>query len=131
MKRANAIIEYTVLIAIVIAALTGMNSYLKRVVQAHIKRETDQHLRMPSSFLWQSSVTFSRQETEHDRREYARGDTVVNVTSRSPRVTLQAPSPPGVPVAGLHAQDAASAPPGQDNPDNQTSDEQIEVPAAD
>ncbi|MEI8349611.1 MAG: hypothetical protein WCI77_05615 [Candidatus Omnitrophota bacterium] len=131
MRKANAIIEYTFIIAIVISALAGMNAYLKRVVQAHIKRETDEHLYMPSSFLWQSSVTFRRQETEHDRREYAHGDTVVNVTSRSPSVSLHAPSPPGVPVAGIHAQDAASAPPGQSNPSNPTSDEQTEVPAAD
>ncbi|MFA5008571.1 MAG: hypothetical protein WC546_05060 [Candidatus Omnitrophota bacterium] len=108
MKKANAMMEYSVLIFIVIAAIAGLNFALKRHFQAFIKSEADEHIRQPSPFLWQSSVKFSTQTASQDRYEFVGGDTVVNSNLETPYTVLSAPPPPYMPgVAGLSAQDAA------------------------
>lgn len=120
MKKANAITEYSVLIFIIISAIGGLNFVLKRHFQAFIKSEADEHIRQPMPVIWQSSVTFSGQSTTQDRREFVGGDSVVTSNLEAPHTTLSAPPPPhAIGTASLHIQDAASAPPSQDNPEHQ------------
>jgi len=123
MRKANAIIEYSVLIFIIIAAIAGLQYTVKRHFQGFVKSETDEHLRQPVPLLWQSSVTFSKQNFSQDRDEFVGGDTVVVSDAQTSFTTLSAPPPsvqgisaPG--SAGLHVQDAALPPPQQNNPEN-------------
>ncbi|UCC95656.1 MAG: hypothetical protein JSW40_02625 [Candidatus Omnitrophota bacterium] len=115
--KASAIIEYSILLFIVVGFLAGIHYFLKRHVQARIRAETNRYVRRPMAFLWQSSVTTTTQDTEHDRRERVGGDVVVQATTRINQDTVAVSPPPmGVPVASLHVQDAATSPPGQQNP---------------
>jgi hypothetical protein len=123
MRKANAIIEYSVLIFIIIAAIAGLQYTVKRHFQSFVKEQTDSQLRQPVPLLWQSSVTFSNQKFSQDRDEYVGGDTVIVSDAQTSFTTLSAPPPsvqgvsaPG--AAGLHVQDAALPPPQQNNPDN-------------
>jgi len=120
MKKANALAEYSVLIFIVIAAIMGLNYALTRHFQAFIKSESDEHISQPIPFIWQETLKFSSQSVTQDRYEEVGGDTVVISDSNAPYTTLTAPPPPVViGSASLHVQDAASAPPSQDNPEHQ------------
>jgi hypothetical protein len=120
MKKANALAEYSVLIFIVIAAIMGLNYALTRHFQAFIKSEADEHISQPIPFIWQETLKFSSQSVTQDRYEEVGGDTVVISDLNAPYTTLTAPPPPVViGSASLHVQDAASAPPSQDNPEHQ------------
>jgi len=115
MKRANAILEYGILLFIVVGFLSGIHYYLKRHIQARVKHEVDTQLRRPIPFLWQSSVTFSKVETTYDKGEEIGADIVVDSNTKIRRTTLSAP-PPVMIAAGLHSQDAARPAPTQNNP---------------
>lgn len=122
-RKANALIEYSVLIFIIIAAIAGLNFALRRHFQAFVKTEADEHIREPSPFLWQSSLKFSKQQASQDRNEFVGGDTIINANLEAPYTVLSAPPPPYMPgVAGLHAQDAALPPPSQQEPGQERSD---------
>jgi len=124
MKKASAIAEYSVLIFIVIAAIMGLNLALKRHFQAFIKSEADEHISQPMPFIWQETVKFSSQSVTQDRYEEVGGDTVVISNLSAPYTTLTAPPPPvTIGAASLHVQDAASAPPSQDNPEHQAEED--------
>ncbi|MCM8797130.1 MAG: hypothetical protein NC923_04545 [Candidatus Omnitrophica bacterium] len=41
-KRAQSILEYAMIVAVVAAALAAMNTYLKRSIQANLKNLEDQ-----------------------------------------------------------------------------------------
>jgi hypothetical protein len=132
MKKANAIAEYSVLIFIVIAAIAGLQFTLKRHFQEFIRSEADEHVRQPMPFIWQETVKFSKQSVTQDRYEEVGGDTVIVSDMSAPYTTLTAPPPPvTVGFAGLHVQDAASAPPGQDNPSHQRQSHTPQVVATD
>lgn len=119
MRKANALIEYSVLIFIIISAIAGLQYTVKRHFQGFVKDQTDKHLRQPVPLLWQSSVTFSNQNFSQDRDEYVGGDTVVTSDAQTSFTTLSAPPPPHVPgVASMHVQDAALPPPQENNPEN-------------
>ncbi|MFH1771302.1 MAG: hypothetical protein ABH872_00625 [Candidatus Omnitrophota bacterium] len=117
-KKGNAIVEYSVLLFIVIGFLSSMHYFLNRHIQARVRHETNQKVRRPMPFIWQSSVEFSSQKANHDRKEYAYGDTIVESDFQTSYTVLSAPPPPKVPlpIASLHIQDAAMPAPGQSNP---------------
>ncbi|MDD4955451.1 MAG: hypothetical protein PHP17_05390 [Candidatus Omnitrophica bacterium] len=124
MKRASTLIEYSVLIFIVIAAIMGLNAVLKRNFQAFIKSEADEHVRQPMPFIWQETVKFTSQSSTQDRYEEVGGDTTIISNLNAPYTTLTAPPPPvSIGAASLHVQDAASAPPSQDNPEHQAEED--------
>jgi hypothetical protein len=128
MKKANAIAEYSVLIFIIIAAIAGLQFALKRHFQQFIRSEADEHIRQPMPFIWQETVKFTKQSVTQDRYEEVGGDTVTISDLSAPYTTLTAPPPPvTIGAAGLHAQDAASAPPGQENPDHQAEEDQRKI----
>lgn len=109
--------QYSILIFIIIAAIAGLNFALKRHFQAFIQTEADEHIRQPIPTIWQSSLKFSTQTATQDRVESVGGDTVVTSDMQSPYTVLSTPPPPVAPgKATLHVQDAASAPQKQDNP---------------
>lgn len=119
LSKANAMVEYSVLIFIIIAVIAGMQFTLRRHFQGFIKSEADEHIYQPSSFLWQSSVKFSSQTAVQDRLEEVGGDTVVTSDLNAPYTVLSAPPPPYMPgVAGLHSQDAALPHGGQQQQDH-------------
>jgi uncharacterized protein (UPF0333 family) len=41
MKKAQSVLEYAILIAVIVAALTGMHVYVQRSVQANLKMIED------------------------------------------------------------------------------------------
>lgn len=128
MKKANALVEYSVLIFIVVAAIMGLNAALKRHFQAFIKSEADEHIRQPMPFIWQETVKFSSQSSVLDRQEEVGGDTVIVSDLSAPYTALTAPPPPvSIGAASLHVQDAASAPPSQDNPEHQAEEDQRRI----
>jgi len=128
MKKANALAEYSVLIFIVVAAIMGINYALTRHFKAFIKSEADEHISQPIPFIWQETLKFSSQSVTQDRYEEVGGDTVVISDSNAPYTTLTAPPPPVViGSASLHVQDAAGAPPSQDNPTHDRKDNQTTI----
>jgi hypothetical protein len=128
MKKANAIAEYSVLIFIIIAAIAGLQFALKRHFQQFIRSEADEHIRQPMPFIWQETVKFSKQSVTQDRYEEVGGDTVTISDMSAPYTTLTAPPPPVViGSASLHVQDAASAPPSQDNPEHKAEEDQRRI----
>ena len=130
MKKANAILEYGILLFIVVGFLAGIHYYLKRNIQARIKHEVDTQLRRPMPFLWQSSVGFMKVETTWDKTEEVGGDITIDTNTKIRSTTLSAPPPPVMITSGLHSQDAARPAPMQSNPKhNQTDDERKIQPA--
>ena len=128
MKRANAIAEYSVLIFIIIAAIAGLQFALKRHFQEFIRSEADEHIRQPMPFIWQETVEFSKQSVTQDRYEEVGGDTVIISDMSAPYTRLTAPPPPvTIGAASLHVQDAASAPPSQDNPSHDRKDNETKI----
>ena len=116
MKKANAILEYGILLFIIVGFLAGIYYYLKRNIQVRVKHEIDTQLRRPIPFLWQSSVTFSKVDTTWDKDEEVGGDITIDSNTKIRSTTLSAPPPPVMNVAGLHSQDAARPAPMQSNP---------------
>lgn len=117
--KANAIMEYSILLLTVVAFLGGIYYHLKRNIQARVRAETKHELERPIPFLWQASVTATRSSSDFDRTEQVGGDVEVRAEQENTYVALYAPPPPGMNAAGIHSQDAAWPPPMQDNPEHQ------------
>ena len=115
MKRANVILEYSVLLFAVVGFLVAINSHLRRSVQGRVKAEADKHMHYGKGFLWQGSSTSSSQSAVHDRYEFDGGEVSVKAKNSSDFDTVNYPTPPGAPASGLHAQDAAQPAPKQKN----------------
>jgi len=130
-RKANAILEYSVLMFIIVGFLVSIHYMVKRNVQARLKAESDHYLRHGQGLEWGSDITFSRSETDYERKEEAGGDVVIQSEVESNYLKLAAPPPsvPGkVPLIGgssvmdhkqsvMHVQDVAGAPPLPQYPD--------------
>ena len=134
MRKANAILEYGILLFIVIGAVAGIHYFLKRHIQARVRREARSEGLVqglsadpgPGQGLeWGSSITIiPRSKTTFDRHEEVGGDVTTRVVTESSQITLQAPVPS---IRGwsamehkgsaLHVQDAPTAAPTPDYPD--------------
>jgi hypothetical protein len=126
MKKSNAILEYGILIIIVVAALAGMYYFLQLHIKGYVKKTTDTTLRRPIPFLWQGGVNINIQNVTNDRRETFNGEIEDKATMDASFTSIQAPVPPYIDVAGLHAQDAP-APGSQTNPKHKLREDRNEV----
>lgn len=131
MKKANAIIEYSIVIIIVVAAIAGINYLLKRSIQAKIKDEIDTlspHGRGFGLEWEENTLNWRKAHTEFDRVEDIGANTVTQFKTRESFFTLSLPMPPYVMEhhnASRDVQDVAVTPPQLDNPDhNNDSDDQ-------
>ena len=104
-KKANAILEYTILLSIVVFAFSGITQYGERVIKGYVKKVNDSELKKPIPFLWQGALIVSKEEYNSNRIETYNGNIVDISTSSGSSLSLQAPTPPYIDVAGLHTQD--------------------------
>lgn len=135
MKKANALVEYGILLMIVVGAVAGINSYLKRHIQARIIDEADreglvQGLSVrggsgPGQGLeWASSMTIGGSHSSTNRLESPGPDVIFSSQSTTTSFTGQTPVPS---IKGWSAmehkgsaisvQDSPSAPTVPDYPD--------------
>jgi hypothetical protein len=123
-KKANAIIEYSVVIAIIVAAIAGINHFLRRSVQARIKYEIDtiSHYGRGSGLEWEENTLSWRDATSnYNRVEAVGGDSSVIAINTEDYTTLSLPMPPYVMEhknASRDVQDAAVTPPKMDEPNH-------------
>jgi len=113
LRKVNAILEYTVVIMIVVAAMGGINLYLKRNIMARIKAESDRIIQKNQTVPWEASFTWagSTQDTTYVENKGIKTTQVVTTSYTS---TYQPPTPPYVTDhqgSVLHVQDAVSKPP--------------------
>jgi len=119
-RKANAILEYGVLIVIVVGAMAGINLYLKRHIQARLKRESDALLGHGQGLEWQASISYSTSSSDSREAESQGANFDINTQSQSGSVTYTPPTPPYIMEhkgSALHVQDAATKPPEPDYPD--------------
>lgn len=126
-RRANAILEYGIVLFIVISVGVGIQRYLRKHIHARVLAEARatglvQGLSAnpgPGQGLeWGSSATLSRSESSFKRQETPGGALEVRATSESSFVSGQAP-PPSIKNwsvmehkgEAIHIQDAPTSPP--------------------
>ena len=64
MRKANAILEYGVLLVIIAGAMSGINFYLKRHIQARVKSESDWLLGHGQGLEWEASIGITRSSSD-------------------------------------------------------------------
>ncbi|MBU2103200.1 MAG: hypothetical protein ABH865_01370 [Candidatus Omnitrophota bacterium] len=132
-RKANALVEYSVVLMIVAGAVYGMFTELKRTVQMKIKKESDQYIGHGHGLEWNGeSLSIITSNSDYQRREIPGGEIVTQANADMGSVVLTAPvpsfqgySPMMHKQAGLHVQDAAQPAPKPDNP-SQSNDEPSE-----
>jgi hypothetical protein len=123
-QKANAIIEYSIVIGLVVSVMAGMNYFLKRSVQARIKYEMDtiSHYGKGSGLEWEeNTLTWRDSDSHFDRTETVGANSVANAQSHESYTTLSLPMPPYVMEhknASRDVQDTAVTPPKLDMPDH-------------
>lgn len=125
LKKGNVILEYSMIIVIVITAVYGVYYFLKRSIQAKIKIDSDEYIGHGQGLEWETnSLAFSNAETDYRRTETEGGGIAIRSEFDSSHTTLTAPVPSfqgyGPMMhkqAGLHVQDAVSAAPTPQNPE--------------
>jgi hypothetical protein len=137
MRKANVILEYGILLMIVVGAVAGVNTYLKRHIQARIVHEAEgdfpplvqglsvrggygpgQGLEWASSMtIGGSSSTFTRNELPGENLRYTSGSSSSSTTLQAPVPSIQGWSVMEHKGSALHAQDAPSAATVPDYPD--------------
>lgn len=132
-KKANAVLEYGILIMIVVSAIAGIHYFLSRHIQTRVVAEARrtglvQGLSAdpgPGQGLeWASSLSYTRATSSTDRVETVGGGVVSTSRSDSSYITATAP-PPSIrgwslmehKGEAIHVQDAPSAAPSLDYPD--------------
>jgi len=80
-KKGQSIMEYAVLISLVIAALTGMQLYVKRGLQARIKDASDNLPNYVATEAGLAGQVFNEGHTQYE--PYYRGDSETTSTSTS------------------------------------------------
>lgn len=119
-RKANAILEYGVLLIIVLGAMAGINAFLKRDIQARLKYESDRYLGHGQGLEWEMSITHSSSSSSVTRDEDVGADFRISSDSSSSSVTYSPPTPPYIMEhkgSSLHIQDAATSPTTPDYPD--------------
>lgn len=128
MKKANAILEYGILIVIVVSAIAGINYFLSRHIQTRVVAEA-RHTGLvqglsadpgPGQGLeWASSLTFSHSTSSVDRSETIGGGVLSTSKTDGTYITASAPPPSleGWSIMehkgeAINAQDAPGAAPG-------------------
>ncbi|MBN3040558.1 MAG: hypothetical protein JW867_05480 [Candidatus Omnitrophica bacterium] len=115
MKKANAIIEYAVVLLIVVTFLMGINTFLRRHIEARVKDESDRTLGHAIGLEWPEQLYIvGGSSGEFDRYDEAGG--AVSRSSRNQDWSLTYSQPIGQRImkhkrASMHTQDAAKSPP--------------------
>jgi hypothetical protein len=120
MKKANAIIEYGIVLMVVVAAMAGIQSFLRRNIHARIKYESDSELQHGQGLEWDASITSESSINTFDRYETPGGTIIISSDDDTSSVTYSPPMPPYIMEhkgSSIHIQDAAQMPPKPDNPD--------------
>ncbi len=69
-RKANALLEYGIIIIIVLGALSAMHYYIKRGIQAKVKHESDVHLWHAIGLEWpEQTFTYGTSDSSFDRYE--------------------------------------------------------------
>lgn len=79
-KKGQSIMEYAVLISLVIAAITGMQLYVKRGLQQRIKDASDN---LPGYVQTKSAITSNIFGTNTQYEPYYKGDSAISSTTTS------------------------------------------------
>jgi uncharacterized protein (UPF0333 family) len=130
-KEANAIIEYSIVIAIIVAAMAGIHHFLKRSIQARVKYEIDtiSPYGKGAGLEWEeNTLSWRDSNTNYHKIENFGGNFTVSAVTREQYTTLSLPMPPYVMEhknASRDVQDVAVSPPKIDMPDHKNeSDDQ-------
>lgn len=119
-RKANAILEYGVVLVIILGAMAGINAYFKRHIQSRVKRESDRYLGHGQGLEWEASIGYTDSESSLDRTEQTGADFDIVAQSETKSITVTAPLPPRVmdhKGSMLHVQDVVTKPPVPDYPD--------------
>mgnify|MGYP001359123681 CR=1 FL=1 len=121
LRKANAIIEYGVVIIIVTLFLIGINTYLRRHIEGRVRDESDRTLGHAIGLEWpQQTYTVGGSRASFDRVDEAGG--IASRSSSRNDWSLTYTQPVGKKImkhkrASRHVQDAARTPPSIDYPD--------------
>lgn len=122
-RKANAILEYSIVFFIVISAVAGVNKYMQKHIKARIKSESDAKLGHGQGLEWASSISFSSSKSTYDRSEEFGAGVTSQSETQSSFVSASAPPPSikGWSVmehkgSAIHVQDAASGAPAPSYP---------------
>lgn len=124
--KSNAILEYGVVLAIAALFLIGINTFVRRHIEARVKHESDTEIGHALGLEWpEQTYTIGGTHSSYDRDDYY-GGRVSRQTSQSDwSVTYSQPIPSQISKhtqAAMHVQDAAKTPPSIDYPDLQYND---------
>ena len=132
LKKANAIIEYGILLTIVVMAIVGIQSYLQKHIQGRVKGESDLTLGHGIGLEWpEQTYTMKGSHSEVDKYDIndleVQGDGVVKYTTSGSNWAVTYKQPVGSKImkhkrGSRDVQDAANNPPGVDYPDLQYND---------
>jgi len=122
-KKANAILEYSIVFFIVVGLVAGVNKYLQKHIKARIKAESDTQLGTGQGLEWASSMSLSTSKSTFNREEEMGAGVTSKSNISSAYVSASAPPPSikGWSVmehkgSAVHVQDAASAAPAPSYP---------------
>ncbi|MDD5194839.1 MAG: hypothetical protein PHQ96_04075 [Candidatus Omnitrophica bacterium] len=127
LRKANVILEYSMIIVIVISAVYGVYYFLKRSIQGKLKDESDQYIGHGQGLEWETNtLTITGVNSDYRRVETEGGGIAVNTEFEASHVALTAPVPSfrgyGPMMhkqAGVHVQDAVMPAPTPQNPEEQ------------
>ena len=119
-RKANAILEYGLVIIIVLGAMAGINAFLRRNIQGRVKDESDLYLGHGQGLEWGMSITRSDSSSSVDRVEQLGADFNIEAKTKSSSVTYSPPMPPRLMEhkgSISHVQEAVTKPPTPDYPE--------------